>query len=65
MEDVTHVRVQSSVKAIIRTTHSIIGRNWQSVTVILNDGLEEIGTHAFFWRESLQEIVIPPAVKGV
>ena len=61
-EDVTHVRVHSSVKAIIRTTHSIIGRNWQLVTVILNDGLEEIeiGGGAFVLCASLGRIVIPP-----
>ena len=57
--------MQSSIKAIKDSAFNIIGHNWQLVTVILNDGLEEIGKHAFFWRESLQEIVIASVVKAI
>ena len=57
-----YIRVHSVVKAI---------KNWafdgngcrQLTTVILNDGLEEIGAGAFRGFPSLVRIVIPPVIK--
>ena len=37
----------------------------QLITVDLTDGLEEIGEEAFSRCESLQHIVIPPAVSAI
>jgi hypothetical protein len=60
--NVTHVRVHPSVGAIkAKAFHSCS----QLSTVILNDGLEEIGRRAFYGCTSLVHIAIPPAVRAI
>jgi hypothetical protein len=54
---VTRIRVHSSVMAIRVKAFS---ECWQLVTVILNDGLEEISTMAFHDCISLKHIKYPP-----
>jgi hypothetical protein len=60
--DVTHVRIDSSVRRIKQWAFE--GRGQLSI-VILNDGLEEIGRGAFGECASLEEIVIPNSVKTI
>ena len=61
-DDVTHVKVHPSVKKIKAEAF----RNCrQLTTVILNNGLEEIGKRAFKGCTSLERIVIPPTVKAI
>ena len=59
--DVTHVRIHSSIRAIKEAFYE----RRQLVTVILGDGLEEIGVDTFKGCKSLQEINIPNAVKRI
>jgi hypothetical protein len=61
-EDVEHVRIDSSVRAIKRGAFYKRGR---LRTVILNDELEEIGAVAFEYCTSLEEIVIPNNVRVI
>ena len=61
-EDVTHVRIHSSVRAI--KNYAFYDRR-QLRIVILNDELEEIGVWAFSSCESLEEIIIPNAVREI
>ena len=59
--DVTHVRIHSYIRAIKEAFYE----RRQLVTVILGDGLEEIGVDTFKGCKSLQEINIPNAVKRI
>ena len=61
-EDVVRVRIHSSVRAI--QSRAFWGRS-QLTTVILNDGLKEIGERAFQGCTSLREIDIPRSVKTI
>jgi hypothetical protein len=61
-EDVTHVRIHSSVRAI--GDGAFYDRRLLRI-VILNEELEEIGEWAFQYCESLEEIVIPNAVRAI
>jgi hypothetical protein len=65
--DVTHVRFHSSVKAIwdSKYIHNALFQCSQLVTVILNDGLEEIGRSEFYLCTLLQRIIIPNTVKTI
>jgi hypothetical protein len=60
--DVINVRVHLSVKAIKDRAFKYCE---QLTTVILNDGLEQIGEEAFRQCTSLQHIMIPPTVKAI
>jgi hypothetical protein len=60
--DVIRVRVHPSVKVI---RQSAFEYQYQLTTVILNDGLEEIGKYAFEECSSLQRIDVPPTVKSI
>jgi hypothetical protein len=60
--DVTHVRVHPSVRAIEVLAFCGCER---LTTVILNDGLEEIEEWAFAECTSLVHIAIPPAVRAI
>jgi hypothetical protein len=61
-EDVTHVRIDSSVRAIEKK--AFYGRR-KLIIVLFNDDLEEIGVEAFALCTLLHEIVIPNAVKTI
>ena len=61
-EDVIRVIVHPSVKTI--KDKAFLGR-YQLTTVVLGEGLEEIGAGAFCECTSLREIKIPPAVKAI
>jgi hypothetical protein len=60
--NVTHVKIHSSVKTIRDSAFRFHG---QLRIVILNEELEEIGAYAFNSCTSLYEIVIPNAVKTI
>ncbi len=62
LEDVIHLRVYLSIKMI---EYQAFWCCRELVTVILNDGLEEIGAMSFYECQSLQCIVIPNAVKAI
>jgi hypothetical protein len=59
-EDVIHVRVHLSIK-VIKDCASYY--RTQLMTVILNNGLEEIGKRAFQRRTSLKSIIAVKAIK--
>ena len=61
-EDVTHIRIDSSVRAIGRW--AFCDRR-QLRIVILNKELEEIGREAFEYCTSMEETVIPNAVRDI
>jgi hypothetical protein len=61
-EDVIHVIVHLSVKAI---KYYAFWDHRELVTVILNDGLEEIGYQAFFSCTFLEPIVIPNSIRTI
>ena len=52
-EDVTHVRIDSSVRAI---KENLFGGCEQLRIVILNEELEEIGVRAFGYCESMEDV---------
>jgi hypothetical protein len=61
-EDVTHIRVHTTVKVIMAWAF----RGCKGlVCVILNDGLEEIGAGAFKQCTSLQQVVMSPNIKAI
>lgn len=60
--DVTHVIIDSSVR---RIGNSAFGNCRQLTIVKLNKELEEIGEYAFYFCESLQEILIHNAVRVI
>ena len=60
-EDVVRVRIHTSVRAI---KDEAFYNRWQLTTVILNDGLEEIGERAFT-HTSLTRIDVPRSVKKI
>jgi hypothetical protein len=67
-EDATHVRIDSSVRAI--KERAFVGRREvdhfsKLVVVILNDGLEEIGKYAFMDCFSLKVIAMPNTVRAI
>ena len=61
-EDVIRVKIHSSVRAIKARAFY---RRGNLVTVILNDGLEEIGEAAFYFCNTLREIDMPRSVKKI
>jgi hypothetical protein len=60
--DVTHVKIHSSVRAI---RNEAFEHRSQLRIVILNEELEEIGEWAFFHCYWLECIIIPNAVKRI
>jgi hypothetical protein len=68
-EDVTRVRIHSSVGAILRDafskriTDDAYNMGSRLTTVTLGEGLEEIGKRAFKRCKSLKSIMIPRTVK--
>ena len=60
--DVTHVRFDTSVRAV---QFGAFDNRMRLAAVILNDELEEIGVLAFHMSTSLHEIIIPNAVRKI
>jgi hypothetical protein len=58
LDNVTHVRVHPSIRVIKAWAFS---ECWQLLTVILNDGLKEIGVQAFDEYTSLVQSQSPPS----
>jgi hypothetical protein len=61
-EDVTHVRIHSSVR---RIKDKAFSESWDLRIVILNEELEEIGEEAFSFCIALEEIAIPNNVRVI